>query len=132
MLNIMVNITSTFFAVVDETAKLPFLYGKNDCAQFVATIYRNAFGIELIKNIPAYGTKYTAYRTIVKLGGWEKLLIDRGFEKTSTPSRGDVVVCENALGVWLGNNKAIFSGGVFRSMENITAAFKYKGNTCQH
>lgn len=121
------NITPLFLSSVQKYSQQPFEWGKNDCALMVASIYREAYGIELAEGIVGtYSDEYHGMRKIVELGGWDKILTDRGFTKINSNfvQRADFVVAEGALGIWVGTY-AIFAGGITRTLDKIEATYKY-------
>lgn len=120
-------INTKFFDVVASKQALPFVWGSNDCALFVAAIYLEMTGIDLGADVRGtYETEYDGMRKIISMGGWEAILTGRGFIKLPNKNfvkRGDVVVAENALGIWMGTH-AIFAGNIVRPMQSITEAYK--------
>ena len=111
------NINATFHRAVGELAFKPFKYGENDCALFCNSVYKKAFGMDLAGDIVGtYSDEYHAARVFSKLGGWDGILLPKGFVKVNRNlvRRGDIVISDAAAGIWLGNNKAIFAGGIFR------------------
>lgn len=123
------NITPHFHNIVSEQLKTPFKYGENDCGLFVHSVYKKAFGIDLASDlVKTYSDELHAIGTILKLGGWDKILVNRGFSKLDNINliqRGDVVVCENAVGIYVGNCKAVFAGNVERKFDKIESAYRY-------
>jgi hypothetical protein len=59
-------------------------------------------------------------------GGWHTVLSTAGFAKRNDTAiyAGDVVLCENAIGIYDGT-KALFAGGAFRSKDKITDVYYY-------
>jgi len=120
-------INSKFHNAIAIRQNKPFVWGENDCALFVADIYLDVSGIDLAEGIRGlYNTKYDGVRLIVDLGGWDEILVLRGFEKINTNmvKRGDVVISENALGIWIGD-KGLFAGGAVKKLEDITDAYHH-------
>ena len=126
------NITPHFSSVVSKYALLPFEYGTNDCALMVVAIYKEAFDLDITDGVtPDYNDKLGATKMYVRCGGWDGLLLKKGFEKLKNKnfvSRGDIVIAEGAAGIWIGNN-AMFAGGTFRQLSAVEVVYKYKGNT---
>ena len=126
----MILINSNFHRAVETKQSQPFQWGVNDCALFVADIYLEVTGKDFAEGIRGtYDTEYYGMRTIVELGGWDEILTERGFSKLSHKNmltRGDVVVYQNALGIWLGRY-AIFAGGSHRPFEDVEDAYTYDG-----
>lgn len=115
-----------FYSIIKEESTKPFEFGTNDCALFVNTVYKRAFGVDLAGDIPGtYNDEYHAKRTLAKLGGWDGILLPKGFRKTNNVSikRGDIVICDGAAGVYLGDCKAVFAGGVFRHKKEIETVY---------
>jgi cell wall-associated NlpC family hydrolase len=121
------NITAHFYNVVADESRKKFEWGVNDCALFVDSIYRQAFGIDLAGDIRGtYTDEYHASRTLVKLGHWDGILLPKGFIKIDRRQvkRGDIVISNGAAGVWLGT-KAIFAGGATRPLGELDVAYTY-------
>lgn len=120
-------INSKFHKAVEAKMTAPFVWGQNDCALMVADIYRDVTGVDLAEGIRGtYDSEYTATRKIIQLGGWENILLSRGFSRIENKNyvqRGDVVIAENALGIWIGKT-ALFAGGVSRDMDQLTAVYR--------
>ena len=110
-------------------AQIPFEYGVNDCALFVDSIYRKAFGVDLAGTIRgSYSDKLGAAKVLIKEGGWDGILLSRGFVKPKNinfVNRGDIVISDGAAGVWVGE-KAIFAGNVFRPIDKIEVVYTKK------
>lgn len=121
-------INSTFFDAIARHQHNPFIWGSNDCALFVANIYLELFGTDLAADVRGtYDTEYDGMRKIIKMGGWDGILSKRNFTKIDTNfvSRGDVVIAENAMGIWVGTY-AIFAGNIVRPLTAVTAVYRYK------
>jgi len=71
----------------------------------------------------------TSFDLINQKGGWESVLNEAGLVKRQDKSIfvGDVVLCENAIGIYDGT-KALFAGGAFRRKASITSAYYFKEN----
>lgn len=124
-----INITPEFHHVVQEEYLKPFQYGTNDCALMVANVYKRLIGIDFAEGIRGtYTDEYHAARTIVKLGGWEGILSERNFVKITNHKirRGDIVICEGALGIWTGD-KALFAGRAYRKLSELDSIYRYTG-----
>jgi hypothetical protein len=123
----MIAINSTFHEAVKAKMAAPFAWGTNDCALMVADIYHEVTGLDLAEGIRGtYSTEYEAMRKIVELGGWDAILTQRGFtqiDNLNFVQRGDVVISDNALGIWIGRN-ALFAGGIIRDRNQLTAAYR--------
>lgn len=123
------NVTPEFYRIVSDEASKPFCYGSNDCSLFVDSIYRRAFGIDIAKDIRgSYNDKLGASKVLVREGGLSNILLQRGFIKLENKYRvgaGDIVMAEGAVGIWLGD-KAIFVGGVFRTIKKIEEVYIIK------
>ena len=77
----------------------PFEWGKFDCAIFVVGwLERN--GIEF--KLPKYNTEAEARRAM-KAMGYDSVAdaVDSVLDRAETPRRGDVIMHDGALGVWL-------------------------------
>ena len=122
-------INSNFFNVIADKQTQPFAWGVNDCCLFVADIYGELYGIDFAEGIRGtYDNEYDGMRTIVELGGYDTILTDRDFyrlDNINFVSRGDVVIAENTLGIWVGD-KGLFAGNVTRKLSDITDAYRYK------
>lgn len=123
----MIAINSAFHDAVKAKMTAPFVWGTNDCALMVADIYLAVTGEDLAEGIRGtYDDEYHAMRTIVELGGWDNILTQRGFVQLSNFNflqRGDVVISDNALGIWIGNG-ALFAGGLIRDRSQIVSAYR--------
>jgi cell wall-associated NlpC family hydrolase len=117
-----------FFDVVMEESARPFQYGTNDCCTFCISVYKKAFGIELANPKYNYSDRYHAARVMVKEGRLKGMLETRSFSKINKyhAKPGDVVVCEKALGIWVGT-KAVFAGGSYRTLDEVEEVYTYTG-----
>ena len=129
--NYMIIINSNFHLAVEKYRALPFAWGSNDCALFVANIYDEAFDIDLAEGIRGtYYDEYHGMRKIVELGGWDKLLTDHGFVKRDNINfvqRGDIVIFENSLGIWLGTWPCL--RGQFAHWNNLKQPINMEGQS---
>ena len=123
------NITPHFHNVILEQIKEPFQYGINDCALFVDSIYRKAFGIDLANGIRGtYNSEYGAAKILITNGSWEGLFTSRNFKKLFNKNfvkRGDIVISDGCAGIWVGNNKSIFARGITRDLSKIDEVYSY-------
>jgi NlpC/P60 family len=122
-------INSEFHKAVDRKMKEPYSWGKNDCAHFVADIYLEVTGVDIAEGVRGtYDNERDGMRKIVELGGWDKILTDRGFTEITNRnyvSRGDLVIVDNALGIWVGRY-AVFAGAKHRKLEAIEKVYRHK------
>lgn len=122
--------TTEFYNIIAEERVKPFKYGSNDCALFCNNVYKRVFGIDIAGSIAgSYNDEYHAARTLVKLGRWDGILLSKGFIKVEKNyiNVGDVVTCEGALGIYVGDGRAIFAGNTFRTLDKIETVYTYKG-----
>jgi len=78
----------------------PFVWGKNDCVLFGAGALESITGVNLYAGQPKYKTEMGAKKLLKKLGGIEKLLIDRlgsGHRNALLARRGDIVLVKAPL-----------------------------------
>jgi hypothetical protein len=121
------NIDSTFFKIVEEEHSKKFDWETNNCGLFIGHILSRIYNKDFTTGLTgAYTDKDSAFAFIQNLGGWDKILTDRGFIKRTDDKlhRGDVVVAENALGIWVGK-RAFFAGGAVRERAKIEAVYYY-------
>jgi len=124
------NIDSKFFRAIEKHHTKPFDWVTNNCGLFVANVYGEIYGKDFAEDLRGgYTDEATAFIFLQQAGGWEKILTDLGFEKRTDDKlmRGDVVVAERALGIWVGN-RAVFAGGAYRNRADIKEKYFYKGD----
>lgn len=124
------NIDSTYHKAVDEQMRVPFDWKTNNCGLFVANIYSKITGKDYVSMFKGdYVDEKSAFQYVKDNGGWEKILINAGFTKREDGNiqRGDVIVCENAIGIFDGRF-GLFAGGAYRRRNKIEAAYYLQEN----
>ena len=120
-------IDSTFYNKLQELHRLPFDWETHNCGLFTAKMlefmYNKDFSSDFVGKCTS---KEAAFALIAEKGGWHNVLVSAGFVKRTDDSMyaGDVVLCENALGISDGY-KGLFAGRVFRSRDKIEAVYQY-------
>jgi hypothetical protein len=124
------NIDSSFYKKLEELHGKKFDWGTNNCGFFVGYMLQFMHGKDFLREFVDKCTdKETSFNLIKQKGGWHKVLSDAGLVKRQDDAMhvGDVVICENAIGIFDGY-KGLFAGGVFRSREKITDVYYYLEN----
>lgn len=125
------DIDSKFFKIVDEEFSKPFDWQTNNCGLFVGRIYSRIYGKDFTKGLKGrYKDEKGAWKFIKRKGGWEKVLPNLGLEEKSVTQlkRGDVVIADNALGIWMGA-VAFFAGGATRKRSELETVYHYNDST---
>lgn len=96
----------------------PFKWGENDCMLAVANYYLQTTGIDHGKDFRGkYSSAISAYRLLIKAGGMEQILKDRGFHEISVTLGGTGDIALQHLthqGYQMGivnKAKVVFAGG---------------------
>ena len=120
-------IDHTFYNKLQELHNTKFNWRTNCCGVFVGKMlefmYKKDFLSEFKDKLK---DEKTNADLIQSKGGWHKILTDVGFVQRTDGSMyvGDVVICENAIGIYDGT-KGLFAGGAFRSRGTITNVYHY-------
>jgi hypothetical protein len=116
---------STFFNKLSELHKEKFDWKSNNCGLFVARVfnyihhkdYESIFSGE-------YHDELSAFKYVKSKGGWDSILKSCGLKEREDSKIliGDVVLCENAIGIFDGTN-GLFAGGAIRRRNKLTHAY---------
>jgi hypothetical protein len=120
-------IDSTFYTKLSELHKEKFDWSKNNCGFFVGKMLKHMYGKDFLSEyIDKCVDEKASWRLIFQKGGWHGVLSSAGFSKREDNAIyvGDVVIAENAIGIFDGN-KALFAGGAFRDRNKITSVYYY-------
>jgi hypothetical protein len=120
-------IDHTFYNKLQELHTQKFDWQTNNCGFFVGKMLQFMYKKDFLIDFADKCTdEKTSFALIEQKGGWNKVLNDAGLVKREDKSIyvGDVVLCENAIGIYDGT-KALFAGGVFRRKPAITSAYYY-------
>ncbi len=123
-------IDNTFYHKLQELHMQEFDWKNNNCGFFVGKMLQFMYKKDFLKDFADKCTdEKTSFDLIQAKGGWHKVLTDAGLVKRKDNAIyvGDVVLCENAIGIYDGT-KALFAGGAFRRKTAITSAYYYKEN----
>lgn len=123
----MMKADTLFYNTLLEHHKQPFDWKTNNCGLFVAKIYSKLLNKDFVSDFDGdYHDKETAFDYIKAKGGWENILCNAGFAKRTGKDihAGDIVICENAIGVYDGF-KGLFAGGAVRKYSRIESAYHY-------
>ncbi len=123
----MTYIDSTFYKKLEELHKQQFDWKTNNCGLFVGRMLQFLYKKDFVKDfIGKCLDEKTSFKLIEEKGGWHNVLTSAGLvkrqDKTLFP--GDVVICENAIGISDGFN-GFFAGGKLRSKNQITDVYFY-------
>jgi hypothetical protein len=116
---------SSFYNKLQELHQKKFDWKTNNCGLFVAEIYKAIYNRDFANMFAGdYYDKESAYKYVETKGGWDNILKSAGLSKREdgTILIGDVVLCEEAIGIFDGTN-AIFAGKAFRRRNKITDAY---------
>jgi hypothetical protein len=118
---------SRLYKALAECHSIPFDWKTNNCGLFVANVFSKLYDIDIAEGLRGqYDDEASAFEFIKSLGGWDVILTNRGFVKRQKGRiyPGDVVISENALGIYDGY-RGLFAGGAFRERNKITDAYTY-------
>ena len=118
---------SRLYKALIECHNIPFDWKTNNCGLFVANVFNKLYGIDIANGLRGqYEDEKSAFQFVKNLGGWDIILTSKGFvrRKNDAIYIGDVVISENALGIFDGY-RGLFAGGVFRERNKITDAYEY-------
>ena len=85
---------------IDGSLEAPFIWGKNDCCQFVARITTALTDVDRRDLFPTYSSEEEARKIVEGLGGFIPLL-SKAFGESKHPAfadRGDVVLVDMGMG----------------------------------
>jgi hypothetical protein len=120
-------IDSTFYSKLEKLHKIKFDWRTNCCGFFVGKVLEHIHKKDFLAEFrDKVKDEQTNWDLIKSKGGWHSVLINSGFVKRNDKIMypGDVVICENAIGISDGY-KGLFSGGTFRSRTEITDVYYY-------
>ncbi len=121
----MIPVESKFFNAILKYHPEPFDWANNNCGQFVGKVYGDVLERDFVSGLSgSYTDKLSAFHFLHEQGGWDGILTNLGFVRRPEGKlvRGDVVVVENALGLWVGD-KALYAGGAYKKRNEVTAAY---------
>ena len=116
---------SSFYNKLQELHQQKFDWKTNNCGLFVAEIYKSIYNKDFASMFSGdYNDEQSAFDYVKSKGGWDNILTSCGLKKRTenTIYVGDVVLCENAIGIFDGTN-ALFAGKAFRRRNKITDAY---------
>jgi len=123
-------IDHTFYNKLEQLHKEKFDWKTNNCGFFVGKMLEYMYKKDFLSEFSGKCTdEKTSFDLINQKGGWDNVLNEAGLVKRQDKSIyvGDVVLCENAIGIYDGT-KALFAGGAFRRKAAITSAYYFKEN----
>lgn len=125
------KIDGEYYKAVSEQRSKPFDWKTNNCGLFVANIYSKITGKDYVSMFKGdYVDEKSAFEYVKNQGGWQNILVNAGFIKREEGNiqRGDVILCENAIGIFDGRF-GLFAGGAYRRRNKIEAAYYIKETT---
>ena len=121
------NTDSTFYKTIEQYYKQPFNWKTHNCGLFVGKVYTKMYNKDFVTPFMGYYNDESSARQYVEdNGGWDTMLKTNGFIKRENNSMtaGDVVVCDNAIGIYDGN-LGLFAGGAYRRRSKLKTAYYY-------
>lgn len=123
-------IDSSFYNKLSELHRVKFNWATNNCGYFVGKMLKYMYNKDFLAEFDGKCIDQKSSLNIVSQnGGWYAILTKAGFSKRTDKAVyvGDVVICENAIGIYDGT-KALFAGGTFRTKDKITDVYYYTNN----
>lgn len=120
-------IDSSFYNKLQELHAIKFNWRTNCCGTFVGKMLEHMYQKDFLSEFKdKLKDEKTNSLLIASKGGWHNILTNVGFVKRNDRAMyaGDVVVCENAIGIYDGT-KGLFAGGSFRNKGRITDCYIY-------
>lgn len=118
---------SEFYNILQEYHGVPFDWKTNNCGLFVAKIYTRLYNKDFVSMFTAdYDDEKSAFEYLNSKGGYDAILLSLGFEKRQDGKifAGDIVVCENAIGIYDGGI-GLFAGSAYRRRAKLESAYYY-------
>lgn len=116
---------------IESRRRMPFEWGRNDCALFAADAVEAMTGEDLAKKWRGYKSERGALRRIKRAGGMRRLAEGLPERPVGYAQRGDVVLVEvegrDTFGIVVGNGTWCapgHNGLVFRPMSEVMTVFE--------
>ena len=116
---------STFHHKLSELHRAQFDWKKNNCGLFVARVFKYIHNQDFESKFSGdYHDAISGFKYVKNKGGWDSILKSCGLRERENNKIfiGDVVICENAIGVYDGTN-GLFAGGAIRRRNKLTHAY---------